>query len=216
MTKVKPILFNTEMVQALLSGRKTMTRRVVKGVKGNNHISKKATKENPGATTHVLDAPKFDLCPYGKVGDLLYVRETHQYVSNEKIDKDGFQCLPKLIHGFKADYNGNEKDIKWRPSIFMPRYFSRITLEITDIKVERLQDISEEDARAEGIEVLTNEPTYKNYINNKAPCGTARGSFKSLWCSINGRENMDSNPWCWCISFKVHKINVDEFLKNVS
>jgi len=172
------------MVQALLDGNKTQTRRVVK-------FNQKLTKD------FFNDKNASDSCPYGAVGDLLWVRETFAEWDDGPVYKT---CN---VDGLT----------KWKPLIFMPRHFSRLTLEIIDVKIERLLDISEEEAMAEGVEKLTNEPSYRNYVDTTIPCGTSKGSFKSLWQSINGKESLNSNPWVWALSFKVHKINIDNYLE---
>lgn len=130
--KERGIIFNAEMVKAILDGRKTQTRRIVKNVMLDNGIwLKKPTKTRSGTTTHVLDAPKHNLCPLGKIGDRLYVREAF---------KAGV-CTESTI-AYKATHKPSDleegwyEEIKWTPSIHMPRRYSRITLEITNIRVE--------------------------------------------------------------------------------
>ncbi|MCQ8240569.1 hypothetical protein [Rhizosaccharibacter radicis] len=112
-----------------------------------------------------------------------------------------------------------KKEISWRPSIHMPRWASRLTLEITDIRAERLQDISEEDARAEGVEQVVRPPSWpvmyerrfwKGYENHqKANRDSARESFGSLWNSLHGPGAWSANPWVWAISFRAHRTNID-------
>ncbi|RQW14622.1 hypothetical protein [Proteus mirabilis] len=144
--KERGIIFNAEMVRAILDGRKTQTRRIVKNVIPDNGIwLKKPTKTRSGTTTHILDATKHNLCPLGKIGDRLYVREAF---------KAGV-CTESTI-AYKATHKPSDleegwyEEIKWTPSIHMPRKYSRITLEITNIRVERLNDISNDDAKSEG------------------------------------------------------------------
>lgn len=201
--KERPILFSGEMVRAILDGRKTMTRRVMK-------------RQPHGAGEWVLRGENWlfpDVCPYitikcpyGQPGDRLWVRET--WASLDGVDhlspKDiellcrdaGYKTGPCGDLWYQADNSyrqwGDDKQTKgkWRPSIHMPRWASRINLEITDVCVERLQDISEEDARSEG-------------INN--PLGSlALNIFPSLWDSINLKRGYgwDSNPWVWVVEFK--------------
>lgn len=107
---------------------------------------------------------------------------------------------------YKADLDSAEaKSMKWRPSIHMPRWASRITLDVVDVRVERLQDISEEDAKAEGCEEIT-PGFYRNYLSTDgATFYSAAMSFQSLWESINGPDSWDANPWVWVVTFK--KIN---------
>lgn len=207
--KYIPILFSTLMVQALLAGRKTMTRRVVKGIEiteneGNfNFQSKKAWGQNVSKENLTDTFLGFGSeCPYGKVGDVLWVRESYcpKYFDDGK-------------HGFKADWNKTAAEYvtepKWKPSLFMPKEACRLFLEITNIKVERLGDISEEDAISEGIEVAY----YKNEVikfdgrtcyklKNNEVTDSPIQVFKFLWQSINGADSWNKNPWVWVIEFK--------------
>lgn len=191
--KERGIIFNAEMVKAILDGRKTQTRRIVKNVMLDNGIwLKKPTKTRSGTTTHVLDAPKHNLCPLGKIGDRLYVREAF---------KAGV-CTESTI-AYKATHKPSDleegwyEEIKWTPSIHMPRRYSRITLEITDVRVEHLQSISEADAKAEG------------YDNSQSDAANSIGwfekpirAFRRDWENINGTDGWNSNPWVWVITFK--------------
>jgi len=167
--KERPILFSTEMVKAILDGRKTMTRRVVKDP------YKYITIPRPS--------------PYGRVGDRLWVRETFV------IDADG-------MPDYRADCDSGV--IAWRPSIFMPRKLSRITLEITSVRVERLQEITEEDAIKEGAgpgHILCS-PTIFN-PETETPKDYRTG-FSYLWDAINRKTYpWESNPWVWVISFRL-------------
>lgn len=220
--KERPILFSTPMVQAILEGRKTVTRRVISTQPDNEcyfetrlidgvlEIDYNQGDENPRVK-----------CPYGKEKDILWVRETwRKYhhidpvggISNGEVieyaadnhepiimvDGDGFQMFNK---------DGSEKYIPWKPSIFMPREACRIKLEIQSIRVERLHDITEEDAIMEGIEVIRNtiqdSPVFKNYLQDGVEHGYGypKNSFQSLWTKINGRESWEANPWVWVINF---------------
>jgi hypothetical protein len=170
MTNEKPILFSTEMVKAILEGRKSQTRRIVK----------------PQPWSHT----KRVLCPYGKLGDILWVRETWAHTGAYHIFKAGNNWGEYYVD---ENYNPTDKKIQWKPSIHMPRAACRIRLEITDIRVERLQDISWEDVVAEGCpgyRPTQDEPTQQ---------------FQRLWQSINGEESWQSNPWVWVISFHTLK-----------
>ncbi len=165
--KERPIIFSTPMVKAILEGRKTMTRRIIKNIKG-------ATEKYPKG---------FAKCPYGVVGDRLWVKET--YFPNEG-------QVPNII--YKADWNDRHKTgitftCQWKPSIFMPRIYSRITLETTNIRVERLQEITEEDAKKEG--VMEGEDT--GYYNE---------GFYRIWDKINGKDSWKENPYVWVIEFR--------------
>ena len=178
-----PILMNAEMVRATLDGRKTQTRRIAK-------LNAAGRVEKGGRNWHVEDAAAVIACPYGAVGDTLWVRETWQ--------SEG-------VHGHERDfpvrYRASDDDRvmggRWRPSIFMPRWASRITLRITDVRIERLQDISNEDAAAEG----WLGPDEANTIRNAYPIAW----YSHLWESINGRGSWAENPFVWAISFEVVK-----------
>lgn len=183
MQKFHPILFSTEMVKAIQEGRKTMTRRIIKGLPGNvNNIwfdrAEWIVENDKGQCWD-----KKLKCPYGKVGDVLWVRETTTLESIT--DKAPFHTI------YKADVGENYPmgSSNWTPSIFMPKAACRIFLEITDIRVERLRDISEEDAKAEGVYVAE-------------CCHAYYHGFSLLWQKINGAESWDANPWVWAISFK--------------
>ncbi|HCN43718.1 MULTISPECIES: ASCH domain-containing protein [Proteus] len=189
--KERGIIFNAEMVKAILDGRKTQTRRIVKNVMLDNGIwLKKPTKTRSGTTTHVLDAPKHNLCPLGKIGDRLYVREAF---------KAGV-CTESTI-AYKATHKPSDleegwyEEIKWTPSIHMPRRYSRITLEITNIRVERLNDISNDDAKSEGC-------WYGRGGGVPDKALTPSDQFPTLWEEIYGDGSWSSNPWVWVIEFK--------------
>ena len=163
--KERPIIFSTPMVKAILDGRKTQTRRVI--------------KDQPPLSMRDMFKPKNLKCPYGQVGDRLWVRETFK----------PYNCMGGFAYKADGDLSTG---FPWKPSIHMPRGASRITLEITESRAERLQDISEEDAKAEGVKCCPNAVSdYKHH-------------FMILWDSINGKKYpWDSNPWVWVISFKV-------------
>ncbi|HFN0469000.1 TPA: hypothetical protein ACHB00_001272 [Klebsiella pneumoniae] len=218
------MIFNAEMVRALLSGRKTQTRRIMKVQPESNQlglllitdstkhsdIGKYHWAESNATGNHVRS--KLFLCPFGAVGDRIWVREGFFPAPLEMQSepprktmwniayRDGMQ-MEKLA---PAEYNPTIYNYeRWTPSIHMPRWASRILLEITDVRVERLNAISEEDARAEGIIdggcLNCGEPE---------PCGCANpepdatDAFAYLWQSIYGQENWNANPWVWVISFE--------------
>ncbi len=197
--KERPILFSTPMVQAILDGRKTMTRRVIDFKK----IAKKAgcskgtlAYSNTFNSWAVVDGNgSADMClvncPYGQPGDRLWVRETFAVSSSGSI----YRADTMLDSCTKGDISW-----KWKPSIFMPRWASRITLEITNVRVERLQDTSEDDARAEGVERFASG--WKNYTDFAVVCQTARAAFRTLWESINGPGSWNANPWVWVVEFR--------------
>lgn len=194
--KERPILFKGEMVRAILSGQKTQTRRILKpqiepfGRDGQGFSwTKKKSSSSYGdwCTTGDLSDPR-DLklfmskaCPYGKVGDRLWVRET-------------FQTWPDG-YAYRADFSPatgvGDAHKPWRPSIFMPRVASRITLEITGVRVERLNEITRGDAMAEGC-------PFPNMAQGDDP----RKWYADLWDSINGKGSWDLNPWAWVVEFK--------------
>ena len=205
----KPILFSAPMVQALLNGTKTQTRRVIK--------PQPLTWETGSA---FLPFETIQKRPYGNIGDRLWVRETWKPhcegpISEQfpigtcvKYRADGAMMKPTL---WTEDQGGwceaHEEETKWRPSIFMPRWASRITLEITGVRVGRLQDISEQDAVAEGIEsnpgTYSHERFWKHYgANCHLGYLKAAESYRTLWESINGPGSWDKNPWVWVIEFR--------------
>lgn len=210
--KERPILFSTDMVQAILEGRKSQTRRVIKPqpeklieytrdcgiIRPVFEYSKDNTPDKKGWRTV---AP---LCPYGWPGDRLWVRETHMYVGKplvEYIYKAGY---PDNIH--PAVENLPEiSGIDWKPSIFMPKAAARIWLEITEVWVEKLQDINKEDAVAEGVQKITVSGTdhWKRYDGYQLLASSPVVSFWSLWAHINGEDAWEQNPWVWVVCFKV-------------
>ena len=219
MSKLIPILFSTAMVKALLEGRKTMTRRKVKfPLKSKtHHIS---IGEGP-------DAPPVEWCPLGKVGDIVWVRET--FISGYKMEEGSFvydeagETIPKTW--YRADnvnfnwYDGTSDfpldNVPWKPSIHMPFTAARIFLKITEIRVERLNNITDKDAIAEGIDWFSQEvgmPRYKDYTADASgyghpdhdypTVGVPACSFSTLWESINGIDSWEANPWVWVIVFE--------------
>ena len=245
--KELPTLFSTPMVQAILDGRKTQTRRT----KGLEFISEVPFNEGLNKAPYrgrydnwyyqlqcAVDASEeFGLkCPYGKIGDILWVRETFYAYGHwtktihEKTEENGWKSKVEYhFHDLTISEGKNyfyedcppasELICKGRlglgyfkrPSIFMPKEACRIRLEITNIRVERLQDISEEDAKAEGVYFYGwddyHQTDYKNYsYNDKGMCDdwgvqTAKESYQTLWESINGRGSWEKNPWVWVIEF---------------
>jgi uncharacterized protein YhfF len=187
--KQRPILFSTPMIQAILDGRKTVTRRVVKG-DGLEWLK--------DFTPEFVADPANRLCPYGQPLDQLWVKETFTVLDYEESTKmvhmvfeDVKTQVCQLTDEEWAKYEKWQERTGKKPSLFMFKSMSRIHLEITDVKVERLQDITEEEARAEGV---TNPP-WESFVN----------CFQSLWQSINGPESWDANPWVWAVSFKPNK-----------
>ena len=204
---MKGIIFSTEMVRAILEGRKTQTRRVIKPQPsasvmnitlpehGNGYF-----EDTPSGRTRILCK-----CPFGQVGDKLWVRETwHQ---------DTGLCKDQSIH-YKAD---GDNAYSWHPSIFMPRWASRITLEITGVRVERVQELTEKDCYAEGVEFVCvtdkdghileriTSPAHEDYKPTVGRSLIKAYFAADLWDSLNAKRgySWESNPWCWCISFKM-------------
>lgn len=185
--KTHPILFSTPMVQAILEGRKTMTRRIVKP---NPRISSDPLKVGELIKEFSLE----EVCDYGTPGDIIWVRETFQERSENAI-KMGFEK-----YYYKAGWEGCT-EAGWKPNIFMPKSACRIFLKITDIRVERLQEITENDAKSEGIiQISTN--SYKDYFEGIPGYYHPIQSFRSLWMNINGVDSWKSNPWVWVILFE--------------
>ena len=190
----RPILFSAPMVRAILAGTKTQTRRVVKpqpAERGDNggafmEIIPSLLPSRGGLfdVRYALDNPRAIRCPYGQPGDRLWVRETFGHFERNENFKPGAEVF------YRADGNCLELE-PWRPSIHMPRWASRITLEITGVRVERLQDISEADAYAEGIQHC-----------DLWGDGTPRGFYRVLWEQINGAGSWDASPWVWVVEFK--------------
>jgi hypothetical protein len=216
--KEYPILFSTPMVQAILEGRKTQTRRVVKNIPDGSQYLKEYPAHNamdmyPFLKPDELQKPDNEKnatvisCPFGKIGDRIWVRETWK---PELVD-----CAGKAASYYYLADNPDAKStsIKFKPSIHMPKAAARIWLEITEVKVERLQDISEEDAIDEGIHVKywggdkTQPYAYRPTVPSEELVTdydrTPEESFQKLWQSINGGESWEANPWVWVVKFKV-------------
>ena len=205
--KERPIIFSGDMVRAILDGRKTQTRRVVKAARDRNGSGCELAPCEIAGEVNGAD-PDYSFCPYGQPGDRLWVRESFcEALSNYEEEReqttvyyraDGQEVVVDDGDGYAETNKDGTLKSPWKPSIHMPRWASRITLEITDIRVERLQDISEEDAQAEGapLELGVLERTI---LGAKA---RYRSGFVRLWESINGPGSWDANPWVWCISFK--------------
>ncbi|WP_121774884.1 hypothetical protein [Acinetobacter bereziniae] len=218
--KERPILFSAPMVSAILEGRKTQTRRVInpqpegKTLQSNLDGKWLSKKFNGLLLPKIEDLPIH--CPYGKIGDRLWVRETWstvnlygeialaykadgeviRVVENESFqDEDGLinyddPRLEKYSFATWADDLLEGKEGNWKPSIHMPRWASRILLEITSIRVEQLQDISESDCLKEGV----GSPILRDCKKPK---------FMQLWESINGADSWTVNPWVWVVEFKI-------------
>ena len=215
--KERPILFSAPMVRAILSGAKTQTRRVVKWpVLGPSDGRKRRV-----FTEQRIEAEHVSLlgaCPYK--GPRLWVGETWSvgnwnppgrtdiaisYHADGHAEWLGQRCplTTTQIDEFAQRYGRPSwKSSPWKPSIHMPRWASRITLEVTGVRVERVQDISEEDAKAEGVESIG--ITFRKGEPGVVPSlgGPKRDGFRILWSDINGAGSWDANPWCWVINFQ--------------
>jgi hypothetical protein len=197
--KEKPILFSGAMVRAILEGRKTMTRRVIKEIHTTFNFIHSDNLPFYHFARYLKATNKMQYadikCPY-QIGQRLWVRETWITETEQGIPTGG--TIYKATDNPEPD---GDYPLKWRPSIFMPRWASRINLEVTDIKVERLQEIREGAAQREGWD-WSNHDLTKTY--DPVSMDTARQWFKTLWDSINGKKHpWSSDPWVWCISFKV-------------
>lgn len=221
--KARPILFSAPMVRALLDGKKTQTRRIVapQPIKDGEcwHY-----KGSCWGGDRIPLGPSFhsplDYCKY-QVGDLLWVRESIAYQwpascddglvypDNEGMDvhefgrpirKEECDVIYRATDDGESVWTGDDGEPcspRWRPSIHMPRWASRLTLEVTKVRAERLQDINEDDAVAEGIERLQ---------------GGATVAYRNLWETINGPSSWAADPWVWALTFVVHQKNIDVLL----
>ena len=213
----KPILFSGPMIRAILEGRKTQTRRVIDfsrvssrvgpfccGPDGYDTVADKLIERVPWTANRIMQMLK---CPYGGPGDRLWVRETWGCDPNDWAGGPEY-CKPLIV--YKASWpdeyitvnhcKGTEYPASgeyhwgWHPSIFMPRWASRITLEVEQVRVQRVQEISEDDALAEGIDQC-----------NSSVGWIVRERFQRLWDTINGTHpgrSWSDNPWVWCVSFR--------------
>lgn len=250
--KQRPIIFNTDMVRALLDGRKTQTRRPVsKAVEENIRLHAGEDGSDESSEVEFIYAKHSDddgeaqpeewlcylqeypeegviaigQCPFGQPGDQLWVRETFLPDPNSQDDAwddhhisyfswsgcgSSIRDVPSALRSpdnciYKASWVGT--DLLWKPSIHMPRWASRITLEITNIRVERVQDITEADAIAEGLNRVSHGPEgtfyswQRNYPHPQNYCHSD-DAYQDLWCSIYGPEAWDRNEWVWVIEFK--------------
>jgi len=199
--KEHPILFSGPMVRALLDGCKTQTRRAMKP-QPTEFVGGPGVTLRDGSPAPLV--PLDDsvepygreiVCPYGQPGDRLWVREAHAV--------DGKKVFFRAGHE-ESEGAGPRVDIRWRPSIHMPRWASRITLEVTTVRVERLQDISEADAIAEGCTQNHNGYYWggPHPVSGLKQLATAKGAYQDLWESINGPDSWAANPWVWAIEFR--------------
>lgn len=215
----RPILFSGPMVRAILAGQKTQTRRAaIKTSQPRNvYISDFDAEEVKIEIENKHSGQRYwKQCPFGIPGDRLWVRESgwERPERTAKMMREGADTWPRYAYAADNWSDQDRDDFKaWgfkpRPSIHMPRWASRILLEITCVRVERLQEISEADALAEGIESLTGDKTIYHWDFPKprpkhAVSGykSAQSAYKELWAELNGRESLDDNPFVWVVEFK--------------
>lgn len=217
--KYYPMLFSTPMVEALLAGTKTMTRRTKELEFYNQRPNDFQVYQDEGRGTKEFckfeeirkQKPtgnySFTISKY-KIGDIFWVRETFSSAPLTDKTKHFYPELSEFI--YKADYKWI--CVKWKPSLFMPKAACRLFLEITDIKCERINDISEEDAINEGVlDFFKNKDiagnAYFNYLDKKggwdSVADSAIHSFETLWIKINGADSWENNPWVWVYTFKI-------------
>ena len=256
--KERPIIFSGEMVKAILDGKKTMTRRVIKsdiGAYDHGHIIKQSSDKSREGSACFFNKPigcmvtssKLVKCPYGKIGDHLWVREAYtvtgwncddgsvyikyladgheQYFDNET---DEMECaidslvasvckeLDKrkvpMLNDEAYDCSLDENKPRNRSPMFMPRFASRLLLEITDIRVERLNDISEADCEKEGFRFYPLSRICFKPCSTKHPSGHGSNNYKSIfgeyWDTLNAKKGYQwsSNPWVWVVEFKVVEV----------
>jgi len=203
--KERPILFSTEMVRAILEGRKTQTRRVITKKLPDELQNYKMCWPGKGCPSHWKDkfgimweipsiknfkTYDFIVCPYGAPGDLLYVRETWTL--------EDFQGNDLPVYKANLSNTAIIDSYTWRPSIFMPKKYARIWLRMIDVRVERVQDISWKDCGAEGAGEI--EEHGRTFYNGSYLIG----SFRHLWNKINASRGYgwDTNPWVWVVEFE--------------
>jgi hypothetical protein len=247
--KERGILFSPPMVQSILANRKLQTRRLVKFKTEINHdnlshigelINHKNGKRWAKFKHKISSVHEIDVfCPYGKVGDILYVKETWQMTgwdfaeneitvkyydgaqhTHESPDDDFYIWLTEQVDQLERKGIITQSEIDeemmvftdkkqpWKPSMFMPKVAARIWLEITNVSVERLNDITEEDARLEGVHFQQEQDlgveSYKLYgLSDELRTSSPKISFETLWDFINGEGSWNENPWVWVIEFKV-------------
>lgn len=225
------MIFNGEMVRAILDGRKTQTRRIMKNQPAGDYPDTPALIRSVGGGFqwygHYGESSIFN-CPFGAVGDRIWVRETWGVVSHE-LDEDGriqpwspdrpataIHEMPfgngyysgHAIYAADGEFTWGDDDgyedgrSCWKPSIHMPRAACRTLLEVTGVRVERLNSISQEDAQAEGMELTGWRPTYSD-PDSGGEVWTPYDNFAQLWESIYGEGSWHANPWVWVIEFKV-------------
>ncbi|MBD0915370.1 hypothetical protein HA447_18035 [Klebsiella pneumoniae] len=222
--KERGMIFNGEMVRAILDGRKTQTRRPIKWKQ--TRFTEIGEREDGSKWPWSEDAEHacdfWHPCPFGAVGDRIWVREAYRFpASLDDVSPTGVGEMAvatgyrkpwaPTFYEFTGTFSDGWKGFetppkvsdagKLRPSIHMPRWASRILLEITDVRVERLNAISQEDAQAEGMELTGWRPTYSD-PDSGGEVWTPYDNFAQLWESIYGDGSWQANPWVWVIEFK--------------
>ncbi|WP_271311477.1 hypothetical protein [Yersinia intermedia] len=231
--KERPILFNSEMVNAILSCRKTQTRRIMGNQPAGQDLETVHVRHNDDFNFQWygnLGESSYFPCPLGKPGDQLWGREAYRMARSLDTHSPSKVAELSLNAGYKNPWAPIQLEAdgtrigKWtgfdtppviteagklRPSLHMPRWASRINLLITGVRVERLNDISEQDAMAEGIDAdyLAESQDHYDCIadHNMTGSPTAKGYFSNLWQSIYGEESWEANPWVWVIEFELIK-----------
>jgi len=211
--KERPILFSAPMVRALLAGTKTQTRRLVKSPAKNMQAAGMevinyrppgdpwykdcvwSMRGKNGVWGDYTHADFLALCPYGAPGGRLWVKETWR-VSPSSVE----EARRDSVH-YRADVDEPEAPGQWRPSIYMSRRASRITLEITEVRIQRLHEISDDDAVAEGCPARPLPPGGTATVASFDASSPIK-AFERLWRSINGDESWFANPWVWALTFK--------------
>lgn len=226
-TKERPILMKGAMVRAILDGTKTQTRRIVKLGKdikdhpvAGPYVEAGYTHSGATIANHRTTPYFLAHCPQGLPGDRLWVKETFALEATDKLypwhldgrpheqgdDREEFSITVPHYRATDDDYgltteeqfdNGDTRT-RWKPSLFMPRKWSRITLEVVIVRVERLNDITREDAAAEGVCIADPAHYFPGYQTNRWP----EENYATLWESINGPGSWALNPWVWVIEFK--------------
>lgn len=230
--QTKPILFSAPMIRALLAGRKTQTRRLIKdrGVMPEFCGGRYDDRNDPscwgwqdfdrGDWVTLDEFPHYRFVPYAP-GDLLWVREAHYLTDDGEIEYAVFAADQSDVDEHLADMQATmashpyidwSKHLRLRPSIHMPRWASRLTLRVTDVRVQRLQEISDRDALAEGVDCAVNPVAGQDVcIDGEFWPGGPSRMFRSLWDSLNAaRAPWADNPWVAAYTFEVHQCNVDQ------
>lgn len=205
----RPILFSAPMIQAILAGKKSQTRRIMKSQPYTLRTEGFGYPTKHGGFVSLQSEHCLNECPYGNPGDRLWVRETWTGTWHPAVGASGEQMhLVYAADGSEHLVNAPEdyvlpkaaaKPSNFVTPLFMPRWASRITLEITEVRVQRLQEISEDDCKAEGVKLLK---TNCDGECGSTPCGITRQPFIQLWESINGADSWTENPFVWAVSFQ--------------